>query len=87
MRGPIFSMTVPTRLEGTSTTASSYGSISTPASLRVITRGRDTWNSYPSRRMVSMRIERWSSPRPFTVNVSGWSVSSTRSATFRSSSR
>ena len=37
--------------------------------------------------MVSIRIVRWSSPRPDTVHVSVESVSSTRSATFRSSSR
>ena len=58
---------------------------STPS--RVITRGRDTWNSYPSRRIVSIRMERCSSPRPDTVHVSVESVSSTRSATLRSSSR
>ena len=52
-----------------------------------MTRGRDTWNSYPSRRIVSIRMPRWSSPRPETVWVSGLSVSSTRSATLRSSSR
>src|SRR5687768_7028999 len=49
--------------------------------------GADTWNSNPSRRMVSIRMPRCSSPRPETVWVSGLSVSSTRSATFRSSSR
>src|SRR3989304_2220649 len=37
--------------------------------------------------MVSIRIARCSSPRPDTASVSGWSVSSTRIATFRSSSR
>ena len=52
-----------------------------------MTRGRETWNSYPSRRIVSIRMPRCSSPRPETVWVSGLSVSSTRSATFRSSSR
>ena len=51
-----------------------------------MTRGRDTWNSYPSRRIVSIRMERWSSPRPDTLQVSVLSVSSTRSATLRSSS-
>src|SRR5215475_8686214 len=52
-----------------------------------MTRGRETWNSYPSRRIVSIRIVRCSSPRPDTVHVSVDSVSSTRSATLRSSSR
>ncbi len=51
-----------------------------------MTRGRDTWNSNPSRRIVSIRMARWSSPRPDTVWVSGLSVGSTLSATFRSSS-
>src|SRR4029079_6263736 len=44
-------------------------------------------DSYPARRMVSIRIVRCSSPRPETVQVSVDSVSSTRNATFLSSSR
>ena len=49
--------------------------------------GRDTASSYPSRRMFSIRIDRCSSPRPDTLNLSGSSVVSTRSATLCLSSR
>ena len=87
-RGPSFSITTPMYSSGTSIVSSSYGSSRSPSSPSlVMTRGRDTWNSYPSRRIVSIRMPRCSSPRPDTVWVSGLSVSSTRSATFRSSSR
>ncbi len=40
-----------------------------------------TANSYPSRRIFSIRTERCSSPRPETLKQSGLSVSSTRSDT------
>ena len=78
-RGPSFSMTGPCA-PATSIISSSYGSIRSPVSLtRVMTRGRDTWNSKPSRRIVSIRMPRCaSSPRPETAWVSGESVSSTR---------
>ena len=86
-RGPSFSITAPRYSSGTSMASSSYGSSLSPLRpvLR-ITRGRDTWNSYPSRRIVSIRMERCSSPRPLTVHVSVESVSSTLRATLRSSS-
>ena len=48
--------------------------------------GRDTCTSYPSRRIISIRIESCSSPRPITFICSGESVSSTRSETLPSSS-
>ena len=40
-----------------------------PSISRVIASGRDTWNSYPSRRIVSIRIDRCSSPRPETAKT------------------
>src|SRR5207302_1083769 len=87
-RGPSFSITTPRYPSGQSTISSSYGSSCSPfGPPRGMMRGRLTWNSYPSRRIVSISTPRWSSPRPDTVNVWGSSVSSTRSATLRSSSR
>src|SRR6266581_3589650 len=87
-RGPSFSMTTPRYPSGQSIISSSYGSSRSPLGpSRGMIRGRLTWNSNPSRRIVSISTPRWSSPRPDTVNVWGSSVSSTRSATLRSSSR
>src|SRR2546422_1926 len=87
-RGPSFSITTPTYPSGQSIISSSYGSSRSPfGPSRGMIRGRLTWNSYPSRRMVSISTPRCSSPRPDTVNVCGSAVSSTRRATFRSSSR
>src|SRR5213078_1892222 len=87
-RGPSFSITTPRYPSGQSIISSSYGSSCSPfGPSRGMMRGRLTWNSYPSRRIVSISTPRWSSPRPDTVNVWGSSVSSTRSATLRSSSR
>ena len=37
----------------------------------MITSGRLTWSSYPSRRIDSMRTASWSSPRPATSMISG----------------
>src|SRR6184192_1931924 len=86
-RGPSFSMTTPRYPSGQSIISSSYGSSRSPfGPSRGMIRGRLTWNSNPSRRIVSIRMPRCSSPRPETVNVWGSSVSSTRSATLRSSS-
>ena len=80
-------MTAPMYSSGTSIISSSYGSSRSPLGpTLVMTRGRDTWNSKPSRRIVSIRMARCSSPRPDTVYVSGLSVGSTLSATLRSSS-
>src|SRR2546423_563609 len=82
-RGPSFSMTTPRYPSGQSIISSSYGSSRSPLGpSRGMIRGRLTWNSNPSRRIVSMRMPRCSSPRPDTVNVWGSSVSSTRRATF-----
>ena len=53
----------------------------------MMTSGLPTASSYPSRRIVSIRTERWSSPRPETMNESRSSVGSTRRATFDCSSR
>ena len=53
----------------------------------VMTSGRDTHNSMPSRRISSMRMPRCSSPRPETFTPSGRPRSSTRRATFTRSSR
>ena len=53
----------------------------------VITWGLETMNSYPSRRIVSMRIAICSSPRPHTSKASARSVGFTRSDTFRRISR
>ncbi len=87
-RGPTFSITTPRYPSGQSTISSSYGSSRSPfGPSRGMIRGRLTWNSNPSRRIVSIRMPRCSSPRPDTVNVWGSSVSSTRRATFFSSSR
>ena len=49
--------------------------------------GRDTCSSKPSRRIISIRIESCSSPRPSTFICSGVSVGSTRIETLPSSSR
>ena len=47
-----------------------------------MTRGRDTSSSYPSRRIVSIKIERCNSPRPETLKPSCPSISSTLMPTF-----
>ena len=79
MMGPIFSV-------GTSMFKTSYGSCSSPSMFLRTTRGLPTLISNPSRRMVSIKIERWSTPRPQTANDSLPSTGRTRSATLRSSS-
>ena len=72
-------MTTPEYSCGTSMVSSSIGSVVRPcSSLCRMTFGRDTANSYPWRRICSIRMERCSSPRPLTRNVSVLSVSSTR---------
>ena len=48
--------------------------------------GRDTCSSKPSRRIISIRIDSCSSPRPTTFICSGVSVGSTRIDTLPSSS-
>ena len=63
---------------GVSIWTRSNGSHFTPSISLMITSGRDTWSSYPSRRIVSIRIDKCNSPRPETVHLSGESVGSTR---------
>ena len=47
----------------------------------MITSGRDTPISKPSRRMFSINTDKCNSPRPDTLNLSGSAVSSTFKAT------
>ena len=61
--GPIYS-------SGVSTWTYSYGSQVLPSISFKITLGRDTWNSYPSRRKFSIKIDRCNSPRPETIHSS-----------------
>ena len=70
-----------------STTSCSIGSICWPSISLMITSGRDTASSKPSRRMFSISTDRCSSPRPETRNLSGSEPSSTFSATLCSVSR
>ncbi|MNO97793.1 hypothetical protein D3C76_895140 [compost metagenome] len=86
LRRPISSMTLPWDSSGMSMVTFSNGSCFTPLTSRMITSGRPTAISKPSRRMVSIRTDRCSSPRPETLNLSAESPSSTRSATLYSSS-
>ena len=74
-------MTVPWCCDSTSTLKSSNGSQITPSISLKITWGRPTANSKPSRRMVSISIDKCNSPRPDTKNSDGSGVSSTRNAT------
>ena len=74
---------MPTYSSGTSTRRSSIGSSRTPARSRTTGAGLDACSSKPSRRMVSIRIASWSSPRPRTRKASVLAVSSTRRLTFR----
>src|SRR2546422_1016479 len=91
-RGPTFWVTAPMYSSGMSITRCSIGSSVWPFASRVMIVGLPTSSSNPSRRIISMRIASWSSPRPETRKVSGESVSSTRTPTltrfsFRSRSR
>ena len=88
LRWASFSMTMPWNSSGTSMVRSSMGSSRCPSRRAwVMTSGRDTHNSMPSRRISSMRMPRCSSPRPETFTPSGRPRSSTRRATFTRSSR
>ena len=82
----MFSMMPPWCSSITSIVTVSNGSINWPSSSLMITSGRETASSKPSRRIFSIRIERCSSPRPETRNLSGSSVCSTRKATLCTSS-
>ena len=64
----------------------STGSWSLPSISRVRTCGWPTVSSKPSRRMISTRIASCSSPRPWTSQASGRSVSWTRRETLPTSS-
>ena len=75
---PSASVMMPMKVSGASITTSSIGSRRFPSTSRVITSGLDTWSSNPSRRIISIRIASWSSPRPETLEPSAVSVSSTR---------
>ena len=88
LRFVIFSITTPLNSSSTSTTTSSIGSSVSPFSFVCITtRGRDTDNSKPSRRIVSIKIPSCNSPRPETSNDSLFSLCVTRRAIFVSASR
>ena len=64
---PNTSIILPAYSLGTSTVASSIGSSLFPfSSFLIRTRGRPTWNSNPSRRMVSIKTDRCKTPRPAT---------------------
>ena len=65
---------------------SSIGSHFTPSISLKITCGWPTCNSYPSRRIVSINTERWSTPRPETIHLPSSSLFLTRRARFLSSS-
>ena len=81
LRGPSFWVTAPMNSSGMSTTRCSIGSRVWPPSSLVMISGLLTSSSKPSRRIISIRMASWSSPRPDTRNVSGESVSSTRMPT------
>ena len=67
-------------------TSSSTGSTIWPPICFVTMSGRETCSSKPSRRIISIRIDSCSSPRPTTFICSGESVGSIRIETFPSSS-
>ena len=67
LRFPSISNTAPLVDSGTHMTTDSIGSRVFPFSSWKITCGAPTWSSNPSRRIVSMRTERWSSHRPETM--------------------
>ena len=59
LRRESFSMTTPWYSSGTSTMSCSMGSVKFPSASRfVMTSGRETQNSIPSRRISSMRMAR-----------------------------
>ena len=80
------SITVPQNSSGTSMIACSIGSNVFPFSSRIITSGRDTCSSNPSRRIFSISTERCNSPRPDTLYASPLGTSSTCKPTFVSCS-
>ena len=88
LRLVIFSITTPLNSSSTSITTSSIGSIFSPFSFWcIITRGRLTDNSNPSRRIVSIKIPNCNSPRPETSKDSLLALCVTFNAIFVSASR
>ena len=85
-RSAIFSIITPVKASGMSMETSSNGSWRTPSTIRVMTSGLETASSNPSRRMFSIRMAIWSSPRPMTLNESAPSVGSIFRATLVRSS-
>jgi len=81
LRMASFSVTTPRKLSSQSMKTCSMGSRRTPFFSLKMTSGRPTLSSKPSRRMVSMRMAIWNSPRPLTTKLSFSSLSSTRMAT------
>ena len=79
-------VTTPTYSSGTSIASRSTGSQSLPSISRVTTCGWPAVSSKPSRRISSSRTTSWSSPRPWTSQASGRSVSWTRIETLPTSS-
>ena len=69
--GPSFSITGPINSSGTSIVKYSIGSNFFPFSSLNITFALETWSSYPSLLIVSISIDRWSSPLPDTSKHSG----------------
>jgi hypothetical protein len=63
-RGRAFSVTTPVKSSWISTKRCSIGSLSAPLIVFMMTFGRLTATSKPSRRMVSIKIAIWNSPRP-----------------------
>src|SRR5436853_358964 len=68
-RGPTFWVTAPMNSSGMSMTRCSIGSSTWPSVSRVMICGLPTSISKPSRRIISIRMASWSSPRPDTRNV------------------
>ena len=80
------STAIPLIFSGKSIVNSSIGSDFTPSISLIITCGCPTCNSYPSRRMVSIKTDKCNTPRPKTIHLSALSVGSTRIAKFFSNS-
>ena len=79
-------VTEPTCSSGTSIARRSTGSWTLPSTSRVRTRGWPAVSSKPSRRIISSSTTSCSSPRPWTSQASGRSVSRTRIETLPISS-
>ena len=80
------STAVPEYSSGKSMVNSSIGSHFTPSISLITTCGWPTCNSYPSRRIVSIRTDKCITPRPKTCHLSAVAPDSTRIAKFFSNS-